>query len=45
MSTTKDPENKPKTPQDYNKNVGDRVEKKPRNPDSPQQTHDNEDHG
>jgi antitoxin (DNA-binding transcriptional repressor) of toxin-antitoxin stability system len=45
QSTPDDPDTKPKTPRDYDKNVGDRVEKKPRNPESPQQTHENEDHG
>jgi hypothetical protein len=45
QSTPDDPDTKPKTPRDYDKNVGDRVEKKPRNPESPQQTHENEDYG
>jgi len=44
-STPGEPDTKPKTPRDYDKDVGDRVEKKPRNPESPQQTHENEDHG
>jgi hypothetical protein len=45
QSAPDEPEKKPRTPRDYDKDVGDRVEKKPRNPESPQQTHENEDHG
>ncbi|MDQ0010392.1 hypothetical protein J2T07_002582 [Luteibacter jiangsuensis] len=30
---------------DYDKDVGDCVDKKPRNPESPQQTHENQDYG
>lgn len=36
---------KPKTPQDYDQGTGNRVEKKPKSPESPQQTHEDEDHG
>jgi|GEM_PF-3514886 len=33
------------TPHDYDKSTGDKVEKKPQGEKSPQQEHDNEDHG
>jgi hypothetical protein len=35
----------PKSPRDYDAGTSDRVEKKPKTPESPQQQHDNEDHG
>ncbi|WP_426287808.1 hypothetical protein [Luteibacter sp. E-22] len=34
-----------RTPQDYDKSTGNHVEKKPGKEESPQQTHNNEDHG
>lgn len=36
---------KPTSPRDYDAGTGDRVEKEPKPQESPQQTHDNEDHG
>jgi hypothetical protein len=44
MTTPASPD-EPRSPRDYDESTGDRVEKKPRAPDSPQQTHENEDHG
>lgn len=36
---------KPKSPHEYDAGTSDRVEKSPKAPESPQQQHDNEDHG
>ncbi len=36
---------KPKSPREYDAGTSDRVEKNPETPESPQQQHDNEDHG
>lgn len=44
MNTPTEPDKRP-TPRDYDEGTGDRVEKKPKVPESPQQTHENEDHG
>jgi hypothetical protein len=34
-----------RNPKDFDAATGDRVEKKPKEPESPQQTHENEDQG
>lgn len=45
QSTPDEADTKPRSPRDYDKDIGDRIDKKPRNSESPQQTHENEDHG
>jgi hypothetical protein len=43
--TTPEQKDQPRNPREFDAGTGDRVEKKPKGPESPQQTHDDEDHG
>jgi hypothetical protein len=43
--TTPRETDKPRKPQDFDAGTGDRVEKKPKGDESPQQTHNDEDQG
>jgi hypothetical protein len=43
--TKPDDKDTPRNPREFDTATGDRVEKKPKDPESPQQTHDDEDHG
>jgi hypothetical protein len=40
-----DDKNTPRNPRELDAGTGDRVEKKPKDPESPQQTHEDESHG
>ncbi|HVI56260.1 MAG TPA: hypothetical protein VM621_14550 [Luteibacter sp.] len=43
--TKPDDKDTPRNPREFDAGTGDRVEKKPKEPESAQQTHDDEDHG
>lgn len=43
--TKSDEQSTPPNPRDMDANTGDRVEKAPKQKESPQQTHDDENHG
>jgi hypothetical protein len=40
-----DDKDTPRNPREFDAGTGDRVEKKPKDPESPQQTHEDESHG
>jgi len=43
--STPDDKDTPRNPREYDEATGDRVEKKPKDPESPQQAHEDESHG
>lgn len=43
--STPDDKHTPRNPREYDEATGDRVEKKPKDPESPQQAHEDESHG